>query len=405
MRKNRINLNLMYDHDPQGLLDNLPLFITEVHALKDNFLNLFLADLRAEDFTKTIYSKFYPNKQTVSHTSTKVSIVCNSMIEYFKRQDLSKVLFPYITAHVMKPSREIKQALIVVQTLKRSSEEHENLVNKALKYLSILVDSNTLFKESLGTYDLHLALMVAQASKEDPKEYMPFLNELYEMEENKRMYKIDMHLKLYSKALVHLANCQDKFDECISLITEHCLYREALEIYKNSSNHQVVVETYSDYLISERKYKEAGLLLQRSGLTRKAYECFVRSIECWQETLNALRILKVDCEMFNSTAKKIAFELSDESKHAEAADIFENALSMNEEAVKSLVKGYQYEKALNVISKHGLDNLVESCLKSGLIQNSTMLTSTLNNQLDSLTRYKDRLLVVRENKIKAAEVS
>ena len=101
----------------------------------------------------------------------------------------------------------------------------------------------------------------------------------------------------------------------------------------------------------------------------------------------------------------IAFELSDEGKHAEAADIFENALSMNEEAVKSLVKGYQYEKALNVISKHGLDNLVESCLKSGLIQNSTMLTSTLNNQLDSLTRYKDRLLVVRENKIKAAEVS
>ena len=42
---------------------------------------------------------------------------------------------------------------------------------------------------------------------QDPKEYLPLLNELRRLPENYRQYKIDTHLKRYPKALVHLRKC------------------------------------------------------------------------------------------------------------------------------------------------------------------------------------------------------
>ena len=42
---------------------------------------------------------------------------------------------------------------------------------------------------------------------QDPKEYLPFLNNLQKMETNFQRYSIDRHLKQYSKAVTHLSLC------------------------------------------------------------------------------------------------------------------------------------------------------------------------------------------------------
>lgn len=42
---------------------------------------------------------------------------------------------------------------------------------------------------------------------QDPKEYLPFLNNLQKMETNFQRYSIDRHLKRYSKAITHLSLC------------------------------------------------------------------------------------------------------------------------------------------------------------------------------------------------------
>jgi elongator complex protein 1 len=44
-----------------------------------------------------------------------------------------------------------------------------------------------------------------QVAQKDPKEYLPFLNELKSMETNMSRYSIEMHLKRYGRALGHLA--------------------------------------------------------------------------------------------------------------------------------------------------------------------------------------------------------
>ena len=50
--------------------------------------------------------------------------------------------------------------------------------DEALNYLLLLVNVNSLFDVALGLYDFDLVLFVAEKSQKDPKEYLPFLNEL-----------------------------------------------------------------------------------------------------------------------------------------------------------------------------------------------------------------------------------
>lgn len=77
----------------------------------------------------------------------------------------------------------------------------------ALKYALYLVDVDRLYDVALGMYDLPLVVMVAEKSQKDPKEYLPFLNGLNKLPQDYRCYKIDAHLKRYSKALHHIAKC------------------------------------------------------------------------------------------------------------------------------------------------------------------------------------------------------
>lgn len=116
-------------------------------------------------------------------------------------------------------------------------------------------------------YDFDLVMMVAQKSQKDPKEYLSFLNELKQLPVDYQRYRIDLFLRRFSKALVHISKSgesnsmccststlvclywttpnsgSDKFPECLSLICDQSLYPEALGIYQDhtSSEYKVCV--------------------------------------------------------------------------------------------------------------------------------------------------------------------
>jgi elongator complex protein 1 len=80
-----------------------------------------------------------------------------------------------------------------------------------------LVDPDKLFDIALGMYDFSLVLLIAQNSQKvesnlirfftqlsaekDPREYLPFLRELWSLDESYRHYRINDHLKRYPSAL------------------------------------------------------------------------------------------------------------------------------------------------------------------------------------------------------------
>lgn len=67
---------------------------------------------------------------------------------------------------------------------------------------------------------------------QDPKEYLPFLQSLRDLDPNMRKFKIDDHLGNYSSGLRHLSAVDNEdFDAVVRYTKLHLLYSLALELY------------------------------------------------------------------------------------------------------------------------------------------------------------------------------
>lgn len=124
--------------------------------------------------------------------------------------------------------------------------------------------------------------MCAEPSK-DPREYLPFLQELQKLEKYYQRYRIDDHLKRYEKALRNLSRCgnsfnfslrkkilretfnnfnsgDEHFEELLQYMQQHSLYLTALDEYaKKPQQKRVILEIYGDHLSERNAYEEAGI--------------------------------------------------------------------------------------------------------------------------------------------------
>ena len=92
---------------------------------------------------------------------------------------------------------------------------------EALEYVSWLVNPNRLFDVALTTYDFELVTLVATQTQKDPKEYVPYLQELKSLPNQDYMkYKVHFDLKDFSTALQMIAKSIEPahFDEAVTLI-------------------------------------------------------------------------------------------------------------------------------------------------------------------------------------------
>ena len=415
MRRHRIDMNLIHDNKPEKFLAEVGLFVKAVN--NPSYVLAFIEDLREEDSTKKMYEQYYYTQDEGDDAvigGGKVDRICDKLIEFFSTdQPLEYMLIPCIYAHTRKSTPEIKEALIRVQRLRNEPTVAPHLVGAALYHLSMKVDYSSLFGTALGTYDLELALLVAQESREDPKEYMPFLGELQQLpDENTRRYRIELHLKQYARALFYLSCTPDSFQQCCSLIQEHKLYREALSpvyetgeitaMYESGSHeHRHITELYARHLSDGcRKHKEAGLLLQRCGMNKQAFECYSKSpTTCWRHLLKTARALKYSASEFRRTALMVRQALAEANKYADAAAVYEQ-LNMKSQAVECLMDGRLFDEALSMCG--GDADLWQKCIRPKLEEHAATLCDGLQHQHDKFNQYKRRLSVVRENKLKAA---
>lgn len=85
MRKQRIDLNLLYDHNPQLFLGNVKKFVNDIN--NPSWLSLFLSDLRPEDVTRTMYSSSYGRRQLQENAADKIENVCASLRSIMEEKD------------------------------------------------------------------------------------------------------------------------------------------------------------------------------------------------------------------------------------------------------------------------------------------------------------------------------
>ncbi|NWV00667.1 ELP1 protein, partial [Upupa epops] len=427
MRKLRINLNLLYDHNPKAIillsfqvfLENAENFIRQIDSV--NYINLFFTELKEEDFTKTMYPcmNVSSNAQPLQHPDKKkVNVICDVMRIAMEHIDPQKYCLSILTAHVKKSPPELEIALQKVHDLRDTISAPVKAVSaeEALKYLLFLVDVNELYDYSLGTYDFDLVIMVAEKSQKDPKEYLPFLNTLRKMETNYQRYAIDRHLKRYTKALGHLSKCgPEHFSEFLNLVKDQNLYCEALNLYPSGTQEykayfhfsllpflQDISDAYGEYLIEKQLYEQAALIFARAGIFAKALDAFQNS-GSWQQALCMASRLDYTKDQLSSLARSMAGKLVEQRKHAEAAILLEQYAQDYEEAVFQLLEGALWEEALRLIHKYGRLDILETNFKPAILEAQKSQLIFLDSQKTLFIHHKSRLQVVRELKEKACE--
>ncbi|XP_016422525.1 elongator complex protein 1-like [Sinocyclocheilus rhinocerous] len=309
-----------------------------------------------------------------------------------------------LTSHVRKTTPELEIALQKVHELRVNPPSGSNgaSAEEALKYLLFLVNVNELYEHSLGTYDFDLVLMVAEKSQKDPKEYLPFLNMLKTLEPNYQRYTIDKHLKRYRKALHHLSKCgEEHFTELLSLVKDQRLYSDALELYpSDSEQYKTLSVAYAEHLVEQQQAEQAGLLLWRCGENARALQAFI-SCTSWRNTLAVATHIPLPPEQLALLARDLAEKLLEARRHAEAALCLEQYAKDCEEAISALIQGAAWEEALRLIYLYNRQDIIETDLKSALLDAHSNQTSFLESQKTLFIRHKNRLAVVRELKAKA----
>ena len=93
----------------------------------------------------------------------------------------------------------------MIEKEKAPSDGETLTTEDALKYTFFLIDVNQLYDVALGMYDFSLVLLVAEKSQKDPKEHLPFLNELRRLPLHYQRYMIDRYLRRFDRAVQHIS--------------------------------------------------------------------------------------------------------------------------------------------------------------------------------------------------------
>ncbi|KAM3939198.1 elongator complex protein 1 [Leptodactylus fuscus] len=403
MRKLRINLNLIYDHNPKAFLDNVDLFVKQIDSV--NYINLFLTEIKEEDVTTTMYPTHSASPSFQHSGAKKVDIICDVMREALSKLNPQKYCLSILTSYVRKTTPELETALQKVHELRESPSCPDAVsAEEALKYLLFLVDVNELYDHSLGTYDFDLVIMVAEKSQKDPKEYLPFLNTLKKMETNYQRYTIDKHLKRYKKALKHLSKCgPEHFLEFLNLVKDQNLYTEALKLHSvGSSEYKAINDAYGDYLYSRQHYEQAGLMYARCGSLEKALDAFV-ACSSWQNILSVASQLQYSEDKMAALARSISGKLVEQRKYENAAVLLEQYAEDYEEAIILLLEGALWEDSLRLIHKYKRFDIIETNVKPTIIEAKRNHMIFFDSQKTTFIRHKQRLSVVRDLKDKARQ--
>ncbi|KAF3541032.1 hypothetical protein F2Q69_00018764 [Brassica cretica] len=82
-----------------------------------------------------------------------------------------------------------------------------------------LFDNEAVFEAALGLFDLNLAAIAALNSHSDPKEFIPYLQELERMPEPLMHFNIDIELQRFDSALKNIVSAGDGyFPDCMNLM-------------------------------------------------------------------------------------------------------------------------------------------------------------------------------------------
>lgn len=420
-RTHRIDLDLLHDYDPVLFFNNVEHFINQIKRV--DYLDLFVSCLKDEDVTITKYKdtlfapekpleqfsalaitpaddgdKLNPRRMIINNEtqefSSKVNKICNAVLSVLSTPSYEReYLQTRITAYACQKPPNLLGALALI-----GSFTDKEQLEQAITHLCFLADVNKLYNHALELYDVKLTLNIAQKSQKDPKEYLPFLQNLHIQPQLRKQFLIDDHLKNHKKALQWLfemgEDLNDEFDE---YVVEHSLYQSALAIFRyNEERSRKTLHLYAAFLHEQKNFVDAALTYEYLGESKLALEDFIDAKK-WKEALAIAESLG-DAEVITETAQKLSTLLIDDHKYAQAAEIEYSFLGNIEEAVRLFCKNYQYESGILLAVKEKKPELIETVVDEQLGEGFGVIAELLADCKGQVTSQLKRLRELRQKK-------
>uniref|UniRef100_A0A915DXS3 Dolichyl-diphosphooligosaccharide--protein glycosyltransferase subunit KCP2 n=1 Tax=Ditylenchus dipsaci TaxID=166011 RepID=A0A915DXS3_9BILA len=386
MRRHRINTNLIYDHNPQAFLSNITKFLEQSPA---RGLHLYHVPAPLPQSSNTCPQPEY------STTTTKVNGICQAVIQGLLNQPhkLTQLYPAVLTCFVVQKPSLVAQALSHMQLqLKKENGQADQLLALWLRHLAYLVDERTLFNQALKTYDLNIALKVAEASDRDPKEYLPILNKLRQhTPATYQRFQIDLMLEDWASALEHMAQ------ECINHINTHHLHPQALALFNGHKHQQAILEVCAQEAFNSKCWTEACQLYLQANQPAKALECLCLQLD-YQEyiQLASAHPSLVTPQQLQTNLKKMCVQLEARANYMCVAEIllYMDKQTNNPKILDCYCLAFEWKLAVQFAKQ----NSQMPALKTKLEERCQTLIKCLEEWKCQVVQHTHRLGVVRTSK-------
>ncbi|KAK3714213.1 putative elongator complex protein 1 [Vermiconidia calcicola] len=408
-RTHRVDMSILHDYAPAQFMHDVGLFVKQVK--KAEYIDLFLSSLSEENVSETIYKDTLPPTEAAvingaadgmtngdgnsssPETPLKVNRICHAFLQIL-RDDASR-LQNTVTAHVCKSPPDLEAGLRLVSELRKQGNQER--LEQAVEHICFLADINQLYDAALGLYDLDVALLVAQESQKDPREYLPYLQELHDMQPLRQQFKIDDDLKRNKKALSHLY-ALEAFDELKAYMAKHELYAAAIDLFRyDTARLSELMQLYADFLSSRNRYKEAGIAYESISDYASAYGAY-RAANMWRECLASAAIVPLNQDELLTLAQDFADGLEEAKDYAAAAAVNLDHLDDLENSARLLCKGYHFAEAMRQVTLRRRPELVAKIIDPGLVEVSATMTELLAEMKSQLAAQVPRLRELRQKK-------
>lgn len=406
-RTQRVDMNILHDYAPEQFRRDVGILLKQVKRIE--YIDLFLSSLSEEDVTSTIYRETLaleeePHANGLTngekpHTpptasASKMNRICDAFLEVLQKDPVAR-LQNIVTGHVCKNPPDLESGLRLISTLRKSGDQEG--LEQAVEHICFLADVNQLYDTALGLYDLDVTLLVAQQSQKDPREYLPYLQSLHEMEPIRQKFTIDNDLKRHRKALTHLHTLA-AFDELQVYTIRHELYAAAIDLYRYDSGHlNEMMRLYADYKSSCNKFRDAGVAYEFTRDHASAYEAF-RSAAMWRECLYNAQLVPISETNLLVLAQDLASNLEEAKNFTDAAAIHLDYLDDLQESARLLCKAYNFAEAMRQVVSKGSPRLLETIIDPGLIDGTSGMTELLAEMKSQLVAQLSRLRELRRKK-------
>lgn len=403
-RVQRVDHNILHDYAPEQFMQNVDLFVKQVK--KTEYIDLVLTLLSEENVAETMYKETLrattnepvPGGTTQASSGinapSKVNSICDAFIAVLEK-DRAKHLQSIVTAHVSKEPADLEAGLQLVSELRKQGDQKQ--LEHAVDHICFLADVNRLYETALGLYDIDVALLVAQQSQKDPKEYLPYLQNLLDQQPLRQRFSIDNDLKRYRKALTSL-HAMEEFEELKAYVGKHELHGAAMELYRyDDAKIHELMGLYATFLLSRNRYEDAGIAFDFIKDYSQAYEAY-RSASMWRESLASAALVPITDSELTTLAQDLAGGQEESKDFVAAATIYVDYLDDLPYALKLLCKAHKFAEAMRLAVQKKQPELIAKVVDQGLIESSATMTELLADMKTQLNEQVPRIRELRQKK-------